>query len=74
MNKPDQLSIRNVVIHSGGKSHPGIEMHSAFISAWKDLDELTQAEHKLQHSSTYQDYLDAVKYGSHIYNYRSAQA
>ena len=51
--------------------HPGIEMFESFINAYKQLDDIDKAQHKLANSQTYIDYCDAQRYGKQIYNVRT---
>ena len=51
--------------------HKGVEMFELFINAYKQLDDVDKAQHKLANSQTYIDYCDAQRYGKHIYNVRT---
>lgn len=51
--------------------HPGIEMFDNFIQAYKQLNDMDKAQHKLANSQTYIDYCDAQRYGKQIYNQRT---
>ena len=51
--------------------HPGEVLFKQYISAYKDLSDVDKAQHKLANSIVYTNYLDAQKYGIHIYNQRT---
>jgi hypothetical protein len=53
--------------------HPGHVLFEQYISAYKDLDDVEKAQHKLSDSQVYRDYIDAQKYGIQIYNVRTSQ-
>lgn len=53
--------------------HPGQVLFNQYISAYKDLDDVEKAEHKLAQTQTYKNYLLAQQYGIQIYNYTQGQ-
>ncbi len=66
------LNIDKVTIDGGDfGAHPGQTMFDNFIQAYKQLDDIDKAQHKLAKSQTYINYLDAQRYGIQIYNVRT---